>query len=193
MPAAVYWRRRLIAVAVALVLVWVVLRVIGGDDQSAAESDIPAAPAPPPAIVPTNGTFEVAFALAASACDPQQVRVTPTIPGGQPAGGSVTINLVVSSTGSAPCTLQPADAGLIAVISANGTPLWDSTLCSASLLLKPVQLAGGGWAAVTSTVWSGRVSGASCASSESFVGPGRYSVQVGTLGGEPGKTSFELG
>lgn len=191
MPAAVYWRRRLIALAAVLVVAWLVLRVIDGESAPPAEPDV--APAPvAPAVVPTDGEFDAELAPSASPCDPQLVRVTPTVPLDQSAGKPVTINLVMSSTDPAPCTLQPADADVLAVISTNGVPLWDSTVCSGSLMTKPAQLAGGGWATVVSTTWSGRVSGGSCADSESFADAGRYSVQVGTLGGEPGQAVFEL-
>ena len=196
MPAAIYWRRRLVLVALALAAVWLVLRLTGGDAERT-DPSVASAPKPAPAVVPTNGALEVALAADDRSCDPEKVRITPSIPLDQTSGSAVTIDLAVSSTETTPCTLQPADAELIAVISANDTAVFDSTLCTSrsgggSLLTDPVQLAGGGWATIAPTTWSGRGSGRSCGSAENYAGPGRYTVQVGTLGGEPGKATFAL-
>ena len=190
--AAVYWRRRLVLVALVIAGVWLALRLTTGD-TSAPDPTATTAPAPPPAAVPTNGAFEVALNSDDRACDPQQVRITPTVPVDQRAGSSVDIALVVSTSQKGPCTLQPSDADVIAVISAGDTPVWDSTRCTTSLLTDPVQLAGGGWATVARTTWSGRRSGGGCGDGEDFVGGGRYTVQLGTLGGEPGEAGFTLG
>jgi hypothetical protein len=181
----------MVIVAVLIALVWLALRLTGGDDASEGVS-APAATAPAP-VVPANGTFEVALSAADRACDPQAVRVTPTVPTGQRAGASVAINLVLSTTEKAPCTLTPSDADMIAVISAGGDTVWDSTRCTTALMREPAQLAGGGWATVVPTSWSGRSSGRSCDGTESRAGAGRYTVQIGTLGGEPGEFTFDLG
>lgn len=192
MSAAIYWRRRLVLLAMLLAGVWLVLRFTGGDDAPKPDPAATAAPMPAPAVVPANGALEVALAADSRECDPEKVRITPSIPSDQPSGEAVTIDLVVSSTEKGSCTLKPSDADLIAVISANGNPVFDSTLCTSSLLTEDVQLAGGGWATIAPTTWSGRGSGRSCARTEKFAGPGRYTVQIGTLGGEPGKASFAL-
>ncbi len=179
--------------ALLIAAVWLTLWLINRGGDSASDSPATAAaPQAPPAAVPTDGALEVALASNERACDPQKVRVEPTIPTGQPAGATVRINLVVSSTQQGPCTLKPSDADLIAVISANGTAVWDSTQCTSSLLNRPVQLAGGGWATVASTSWSGRGSGGGCTDGAGFAGAGGYAVQVGTLGGEPGAAKFSL-
>ena len=191
LPPAVYWRRRLLIVAVVIALGWVGLRLLSGDDDTAATSDADTAPQVVPAVVPTDGTYDASLPTAATACDPQTVRITPTVPVEQPAGGEVTVELVVSSAETKPCTLEPDDADLIAIISANGGPVWDSTRCPTSLLTEPVPLAGG-WSTVVATTWSGRSSGSGCSSSEPFAPAGAYTVKLGTLGGEPGETTFSL-
>jgi hypothetical protein len=86
---------------------------------------------------------------------------------------------------------MPEDADAIAVISANDTAIWDSTVCKTSLLSQPVEISPQ-WATMTTVQWSGRGSGAQCAASEGYATPGKYTLQIGTLGGEPGKTSFTL-
>ncbi len=189
LPPAVYWRRRLLVLAVVIALGWLGLRLLGGDDTAGPSDPVPA-PQVVPAEVPTDGTYDASLPTASTACDPQQIRITPTVPAKQAAGQEVTIELVVSGPAE-PCTLEPGDADLIAVISANGGPVWDSTLCPTSLLTDPVSLAGG-WSTVVSATWSGRGSGRGCSSDEAFVSAGTYTVKLGTLGGEPGETTFSL-
>ena len=189
LPAAVYWRRRLLIVAVVIAIGWVGVRLVGGDD--AADPEPSAAPQVVPAVVPTDGTYDASLPTVGSACDPQAVRITPSVPVEQQAGGDVTIDLVVSSAGAEACTLEPDDADLIAVISSGGEVVWDSTRCRSSLLDVPVPLAAG-WSTMVSVQWSGRRSGTGCSSDEPAAGAGTYTVKLGTLGGEPGEAAFSL-
>jgi hypothetical protein len=101
------------------------------------------------------------------------------------------MNLTVSSTARKPCTFTATSADVLVVISAGKTPIWDSTVCKTALLDEPVQLSPG-WSTVVPVEWSGRGSGPACSSKEGWATPGRYTVQIGTLGGEPGKARFTL-
>ncbi|MRK00374.1 hypothetical protein GEV27_02450 [Aeromicrobium sp. S22] len=198
LPAEVYWRRRLMVLAALIALVWVVLQLVGGDDEdkAAPQPKAKAAATTSPTAAPTqekktNGLVDVALVTATAPCDPELVRITPTVRPDQRAGEPVEIGLVVSSTATTACTLKPADADAIAVITANGTAVWDSTVCKVSPLTKPVALSPG-WATMTSVTWTGRGSGSRCTQNEGYATPGKYTVQIGTLGGEPGKTTFTL-
>ncbi|MCD9200084.1 hypothetical protein [Aeromicrobium wangtongii] len=202
LPAAIYWRRRLLLLAVVIGLVWVVQQVTGDDGQSDASAKTDptttatttAAPVPTTPPVPktvTNGIVDVAVKKAVKPCDPQKVRITPTVRPGQLTRGPVDIGLVVSSTDTAPCTLRPDDAEAIAVISANGTAVWDSTVCKSSLLTTAVPISPQ-WATMATVQWTGRGSGLHCTTNEGWATPGKYTLQIGTLGGEPGKTTFTL-
>lgn len=194
MPAEIYWRRRLLALALLIGLVWVVLRLFGGDDQpeAATPAAVATTAAPVPSTVqPQGDTVQVTLVSAGRACDPQKIRLTPTVVSGQFTKGTVEIGLVVSSTEKTACTLAPQDADIVAVISANKTPIWDSTVCRSSLLDDPVALSPR-WASFVTATWSGRGSGGTCSAREGYATPGRYIVQVGTFGGEPGKTTFTL-
>lgn len=200
LPAEIYWRRRLLLVAVVIAIVWGVLQLTGsggGDDREEASPTPTATRTTPRATTPTvpektvDGLVDVAVVGAATPCDPEKVRITPSVRPGQLTKGVVDIGLVVSSTQTTACTLKPGDAEAIAVISANGTPVWDSTVCKSSLLDAPVQLSPQ-WSTLATTQWSGRGSGSNCTSNAGWATPGTYSLQIGTLGGEPGKTSFTL-
>jgi hypothetical protein len=196
MPAEVYWRRRLLVLAALIGLVWVAVRFLGGggDDHDRAD------PAPaatrtttttPKPVAPVDGVVDVSLTSGTAACDPERIRITPTVEPGQLTKGPVSIGLVVSSTEAKACTLEPADADLLAVITANGTPVYDSTVCKTPLLRDPVVISPQ-WASLVAVQWSGRGSGGKCSAKEGFATPGTYAVQIGTLGGEPGKATFTL-
>lgn len=194
MPAEVYWRRRLLALAAVIALVWLVLRFVGGDDEPDPK---PTAKAPvktttaPVVAAPVNGVVDVTLVSATRGCDPEKIRMTPTVEPGQFAKAPVKIGLVVSSTEKTACTLNPASADMVAVISANKTAIWDSTVCKVDLLDDQVAVSPQ-WATLVTATWSGRGSGSKCSSKEGYATPGTYTVQIGTLGGEPGKTTFKL-
>lgn len=203
LPAGIYWRRRLLLLAVVIAIVWAVLQVRGGGDDekpakaaatpSKASSKPSASPTTPAAPKQTvDGLVDVAVVAGTTPCNPEDVRITPSVRPGQLTKGPVDIGLVISSTQTTACTLQPDDADTVAVISANGTPVWDSTVCKTSLLAAPVALSPQ-WSTLTTVQWTGRGSGSNCTSNQGWATAGRYTLQIGTLGGEPGKTSFSLG
>ena len=192
MPAEIYWRRRLLLLAIVIALIWLGTQVLGGDDQKAtpqatATPTVTATPIP----APTDGVLSVNLASGTRSCNPEKIRVTPTVKSDQPTKAPVTIGLVVSSTETSACTLDPESADLLVVISANKVAVWDSTVCKTSLLTTPVAISPG-WSTLAQATWSGRGSGSKCAAKEGFATPGKYTIQTGTLGGEPGKTTFTL-
>ena len=195
LPAEVYWRRRLLALAAVIALVWLVLRFVGGGDEPdtkpTAQAPVATTTAAPTVAAPVNGVVQVTLVSASRACDPEKIRMTPTVEPGQFTKAPVKIGLVVSSTEKTPCTLTPADADMVAVISANKTAIWDSTVCKVALLDDPVSISPQ-WASLVTATWSGRGSGSKCSAKEGYATPGTYTVQVGTLGGEPGKVKFTL-
>ncbi len=186
-----FWRRRLLVLAGVIALVWIALQVApGGSADRPAPKSSPTA-AQPTAVAASDGTIPVNLSTDDRACDPQQVRVTPTVRPKQENRGAVDIGLVVSTTETTSCTLQPGDADLVAIISANDKAVWDSTVCKQSLLTEPVELSAR-WATFVVTEWSGRGSGSTCSKKEGWAPAGTYLVEAGTLGGEPGKASFSL-
>jgi hypothetical protein len=193
LPAEIYWRRRLLAMAAVIALIWAVLQVAGGDDKPAAGPTPSVTTTTPtmPTVAPVNGTVTVSLVSTSRPCDPEKIRITPTVTPGQLTKGPVAIGLVVSSTETTACTLTPDAADLLAVISANKTAIWDSTVCKVALLADPVAISPR-WASLVTAEWSGRGSGGKCSPKEGYASSGTYSVQVGTLGGEPGRTTFVL-
>ena len=194
LPAEIYWRRRLLLLAVLILIAWLGVQFWpgAGDDERPVSAPAPtASPSPTPEAAPTDGTTTVALASGSKACDPESIRITPSVPDGQKTREPVDIDLTISSTSRKACTFSESSSDLLVVISAGKTAIWDSTVCKAALVAEDVNLSPG-WSTVVPVEWSGRGSGPACSKKEGWATPGSYKVEVGTLGGEPGKTRFIL-
>lgn len=180
--------------AALILLSWGALQIFadgGGTDKPAAAPTTQVTTAPPAPAPVTNGEVTVNLASGAAACDPEQVRVTPSVAPGQLTGMPVKVTMSVSTTQSEPCVLNAKAADLLVVISANKKPVWDSSVCKTALITRPVGVTPR-WATVVETTWSGRGSGKQCSPREGFASPGGYVLKAATLGGEIGQTSFNL-
>lgn len=185
--------------AVLLALAWVVVTVWpGGSDDprptaaptASTSADTEPSPEPAPTSEPATDV-SVSLASSGTPCDPEQVRITPSVPREQRAGEAVRVDLLVSTTATEACTLEPGDAELVAVVSSGKTAVWDSSVCRTGLLDTAVALTPG-WATSVETRWTGRGSGRTCSDDEGFAPGGDYRLRIGTLGGEPGSTGFAL-
>lgn len=186
-----------------LLVVWLVVTLWpGGSDDArpaAAPSPSPstsatASSSPSPSPTPSRAAqsdAQVTLTATSTACTPESVRMTPTVPEDQSARQAVRVELLISTTAKKGCTLDPGDTDLIAVIKSGDTAVWDSTVCKTALLDEPVALSPG-WATAASARWSGRGSGPACSPREGWASPGTYTLRIGTLGGEPGATTFKL-
>ncbi|MFD1858977.1 hypothetical protein [Aeromicrobium camelliae] len=201
LPAEIYWRRRLLLLALLIGLAWLVLQIVGwvNDRDEPADAATPAptaastaspTPSPEPSPEPTD-LVPVALPAAEGACAPENIRIVPSVADGQPAGEAVTVDLLVSTVDGSGCVLSPEEAQLLVIISSGGTPVYDSTVCRQPFVTEPIAVPEG-WATQASVQWSGRGSGATCGDGEGFANAGEYAIQLGTLGGEPGEATFRL-
>lgn len=176
-----------------VLVVWLLVRAVTGGDSA---GDTSATPPPTPTATEAAelpaGTVPASLKTGDRACDPETVRISPSVAADQTAGADVTITLTVSTTASTACVLEASASELVVVIDDGSNPVYDSTSCAASLLGSPVSLSPE-WATVTTATWSGRVSGSSCSDAEAFAASGDYTIKLGTLGGEPGEATFTLG
>lgn len=180
--------------AALILLIWIVTQVLnrgGGDPAPVAEPTASATTLAPTIAPPTSGSITVNLASGTAACDPEKVRVTPSVKAGQFTGGTVDVAMNVSTTQAEPCILNAKAADLLVVISANKKPVWDSTVCKTALLTTPVAVSPR-WTTVVQTSWSGRGSGPKCSPKEGFAGQGTYVIKSATLGGEVGTASFRI-
>ena len=193
MPAEIYWRRRLLVLAVVLLLAWGATRAFGGEGKADKPVAKPTAKATTTATAaaPVDGKITVNLSSGTATCDPEKVRVTPSVESGQYVGAAVKVSMIVSTTQKEPCILNAKAADLLVVISANKAPIWDSSVCKTALLPIPVSVSPR-WSTVAAATWTGRGSGTKCSTKDGFASPGTYVIKSATLGGEPGQDTFTL-
>ncbi|TXJ07833.1 MAG: hypothetical protein E6Q27_00610 [Aeromicrobium sp.] len=201
----VYWRRRLLVLAVLIALIWGIVQLVGlvfGNDEKSekksAETSSAATPGPTDAPAenpePTSELGQavpISLITATEKCDPENVRILAMVPEGQQAGGPVNVEFLISSLDSHACTFTPAKRDLLVVIEANDKAVYDSSVCRESFLTNPVLVAQG-FGTLVRTTWSGKGSGKACSANEGFVHGGTFVMKIGTLGGEPDTTEFVL-
>jgi len=211
-PAAVYWRRRIVVLAVLVGLAWLVVRLVGGGDEPVARSE-PAAPAPQssatgeeatPKPTPTPTTArKPAKPSAAPAkrvttwlraprgrCDIGQVLVVPDVVDAE-AGGPVALRMGLSTTAKQPCTLTLSGQDLAVEITSGDDLIWQSSGCRDVLEEGPFVLRPG-WLTYVDLTWNGRRGIDDCADTNQPAQPGYYWAEAAVIGGEPARSQFRL-
>ncbi|MGZ8770464.1 MAG: hypothetical protein ACXWXJ_05615 [Aeromicrobium sp.] len=196
LPAEVYWRRRLLVLAVVLLLAWFATKAFGAFGAESRPGEPVAGPTatPPTAATeatPVNGEVTVNLTGDTKPCDPEKVRVSPSVRSGQYVGSEVDVSMIVSTTQKDACVLDAKKADLLVVISATKNPVWDSSVCKSALLTKPVAVSPR-WSTVAAVKWTGRGSGKDCSGRQGFASQGTYVIKSATIGGEPGQARFRL-
>lgn len=203
LPAAVYWRRRLLLIGVLLLASWGVVQVwpTGGSAQTPAPPVASPSQDPTPSAGPemteeaadeTAEETTVSVAAGGKPCDPESIRIAPQVPADQPSGEPVRIQLGLSTSSEAPCTFTAGEGDVVALITAQDQAVWDSDVCRGATFLDTSVALAPGWVTVAEGRWSGRGSGPICADDEDWASPGKYRLRIGTFGGEPGTTTFRL-
>jgi len=196
-PRSVYVRRRLLLLAVVLLLAWAVVQFwpFGGSDDPVVTSTVSAPSVSPtsvmPSATPVDASMTVKLSGGGNTCDTKKVKLTPMVPDGQHARKDVVIYVAVSTTEKKPCVLRPKSVDPIAVIEQDAKDVWDSSICDKPLLGKKVQLTPN-WSTVARVAWTPRESGKECDDDEDWLSSGDYTLRLGMLGGEPGSADFTL-
>lgn len=204
---AIYWRRRLLVLAAVFLLGWVVTTLVSGrgDSESAqpapqpqpsATSDAPQASAtsatPTPVPSPSlDSAAQVSVSSADEECDPSTVRIQPSVPRGQQAGEQLRVDFVVSTSAEKPCTLKAKERQTLVVVSSGDSTVWDSSVCSSTVIAAPVQVSPG-WVTLARGA-AGNLSESACARGYGFRYAGTFQVRAALLGGEPSEATFRLG
>ncbi|MGH3358772.1 MAG: hypothetical protein ACRDO7_08205 [Nocardioidaceae bacterium] len=217
-PAGIYWRRRLLLVAVVLLATAGAVKVLGGsgDDSGAVASssapepetggtgdadaksddDSNAKRAPKPDRDDTStvrsGERDVTVRMPQGAsCDPASVSVRPSVRPDAHAGGPVTIRLGLSTDEDTSCVLSLAEQTPLISIAADGELVWMSERCDDLVQVDSVRLEPN-WLTYVDARWSGRSSRQTCGENADFAASGEYTVQAALLGGEPTKSTISL-
>lgn len=213
LPASVYWRRRLVVLALAAVLVVSLARLLGGGSdgsdgsadedgvarQAAAEptaSEPTTSPSPTrrrtPRPAPTQPSTSAAPVLAEpdGPCADSDVKVTPSVVDAI-AGRDVVMLLDLRSIASEACTWRVSPTSLTVRIRSGKDAIWSSAQCPRAIPVKDVVVRRD-VAATVPLVWDARRSDEECSPQRDWAMSGFYLVAAAALGGEPTEIQFEL-
>lgn len=200
-----YVRRWLLLLAAALLVAWVVVQVwpLGSNEpnptSTATVTALPptgtptAAPKPttPKPTIPAGVTTRVTLAAATTPCKTRDVTISPSVTSPQFARRPVYIDVAITTSAKKPCVFTPKPLDPLAVVTEDDDTVWDSSICEAAIVARPVRLVPG-WATTVRVPWVPRESGDACEPGEDWLEPDEYTLRVGTLGGEPGRAEFRL-
>ena len=204
LPAAVYWRRRLVVLAVLLAVLgglgWLVVALVTGSGSSAAASGsttssepvgtpaldrvVPSpagvrTPTPLPSTTPPAPASPAAPAQQAGApCGDDVIALEVRTPGTIAAGSSPVLELVVTNTATVPCT-RVLDQQLqeMVLLDGAGTRVWGSNDCQPETSSDTRTLAPGEQVVFPLT-WSGLTSEPTCTAARVPVAPGQYVLRA---------------
>lgn len=205
LPARVYWIRRGIVLAVALLLVVVVAKLLSGGSDGSEDADggsakdsmqLSGAGASSRAA---DGSTDAASDEAAArkgqplaepsgACDPEQVTVT-TVGGKRPNDGKVGIVLAIGTSEDA-CTFTVSNDSVVVKIESGTDTYWSSQHCR--VIPTEDVVARAAKPARVRFEWDGLRYDNDCSRPVAWARPGSYHVIAAPLGGEPSDTQFEL-
>lgn len=221
LPTSVYWRRRLVALTIAAVLVVVIAKLLGhGSGGSSAvqvaatgqastapttTSSSPVSTTPTPSTTATpysstepsptapisTGPTTGAVSAPGGQCQPADVVVTPSVTGAV-VGEPVTIDLAVQTRTEPACTWTVSPSTLQVKVTSQGSPVWSTVDCHHAIHGQQLTLSDTG-PTQTSLTWGGHTSDAMCSSHSPWAGEGTYTVTAVALGGQPASATFTLG
>jgi hypothetical protein len=206
LPAAVYWRRRLLVLALVLALLggagWLgFLLVTGRDGSGNASSDAAASAVPTPALqrvapslaavatptppaaaepateVPIGPAPVVPAPVAGGPCTDDMLTVEVRTPGTAAVGSKPTFELAVANVSAVPC-VRAFDKGLqeFLLFDPAGARLWGSNDCFPETGTELRTLAPGELVSVP-VVWGGLTSEPTCTAPRNPPAPGSYVVR----------------
>ena len=202
LPAAVYWRRRLVLLTLVLALLggagWLTFTLVAGrnsaSDAAAATGARPvpalervvpslgaiATSTPPPVTTAADAvvaTPAVPDPVAGGPCTDDMIALEVRTPGSTPVGSKPTFELLVSNVSAVPC-VRALDKGLqeVLLVDLSGSRLWGSNDCFPESSSDPRTLAPGEVASVP-IVWGGLTSEPTCAAPRTNPPAGNYVVR----------------
>ena len=215
LPAAIYWRRRLVALGavvalVALVVVPIRLVTGGGADEQAQvaltgtdqSATAAAATSASPTAESTAQTTkdqkkqkkqkptQPALPEPQGSCAPEDVVVRPKVTDAV-AGRAVTVTLRLRTRLAEACTWELSRSSFTWKLTSGSDEIWTSRECPRAVPSRELVVRRD-TVARTELTWGGRRSDADCSRLTDWALPGWYHVTVSALAGEPRSSQFEL-
>jgi hypothetical protein len=201
LPAAVYWRRRVLLLGLVLAVLgggtWLGLTLIAGRESAgeaatsvrsvrpvpALERVVPslsaiATPTPPLVASEAVGTAPaVPDPVAGGACTDDMLGLEVRTPGSAAVGSKPTFELLVSNVSAVPC-VRALDKGFqeLRLFDVAGHRIWGSNDCFPEASSDPRTLAPGEVVSLAVT-WGGLTSEPTCTAARGTPGPGNYVVR----------------
>ncbi len=202
LPRRVYWVRRSIVLAVALLLVFGVGKLLGGTGEDEPGSTIKANPSSArqePAASVTVGPVAPSGKLRTKAkvpllppngdCRDDEVSALPSVYRAW-AGKPVVIHLLLQGTQPA-CTFEVSPESMVVKIVSGKDRIWSSQDCPKAMPTTSVVVRSGAPVDVP-VIWNARRSDEKCTSQLDWALPGFYHVFAAALGSTPNDVQFEI-
>jgi hypothetical protein len=208
LPPRVYWRRRILLVGIAVLLVFGLARALsaGSDASSSATGSAAQVAAVPTATVTATPSAapaveqrgegrrkkrsEPVLAAPTGPCADEDIAVTPTVPKAV-AGRDVRLVLELRTIEAEACTWEVSPETLTIRITSGKDDIWASRQCPRAVPTRSVVVRSAATTSVGVT-WSGRRSDEECSRLTHWAMPGYYHLAAAALAGEPADVQFEL-
>jgi hypothetical protein len=201
----VYWRRRALVVGLAVVLVVIFARVLGGGSDGSSDDDGVAeqaagsptsAPTDDPTRKqggknkPTKTPTTTPMPEPTGPCLEDDILVQPVVEQAV-AGTDVMIGLELRTRTAEACTWQVSSSHLTLKVTSGSDDIWASRECPRVVPVKDVVVRQD-FTTKVGVVWNGRRSDTGCTRDTDWALPGYYHVAAAPLGGEPAEAQFQL-
>lgn len=202
LPQRVYWVRRSVVLLVALLLVFGIGKLLGGNGQDPADTGVEASTtssfqsaAPSLSIAPVapatspQAKGKTAQLPPSGDCKDDEVSVLPSVPR---AWGAQPITIRLGLQGIAPaCTFHVSPQSVVVKVTSGSDRIWSSQDCPASIKPADVVVRNGEQTFVNVT-WSGRRSDETCSRNTAWANKGFYHAFAAVLGSTPTDVQFEV-
>lgn len=209
LPARVYWRRRLLLLGSALLLVFAFARLLGaGSDGSSAPeaaqvaadespsssvttpaAATPTLPVGKPGELPTSAA--PVLAEPDGPCSDRDIAVSPDVKDAV-AGRDVTIRLHLRTLESEACTWKVSPRTLTLKITSGPDDIWSTRQCPRAVPTQEVVVRRDTSTSFDVTWHDAKRSDDACSPRTEWALPGYYNVEVAALAGEPADEQFQL-
>ncbi len=218
LPAAIYWRRRVVALGAVIALVALVVvpirLVTGGGDDAPAQVALAGTDQSPTTSASATGTPTAEGTTQAEntqknqknqknqkktapalpepqgTCAPEDIVVRPKVADAV-AGRAVTVTLHLRTRLAEACTWELSRSSFTWKLTSGSDEIWTSRECPRAVPSRELVVRRD-TVATTELSWGGRRSDAECSRLTAWALPGWYHVTVAALAGEPRSSQFEL-